>query len=549
MSDAPTVARPSRGGRKPKPRFAVSPDTLKGPLAVLGVLLLLAGGGYYVIFASFDTTARILTAAGILLVGIAISIDPEAIWSKITARNMLYGGNTVAMAAIFIGILVFVNVLGARQPKRWDLTANKNFSLSEETLNVLNQVQQPIQAIAFYASNDDRRRDLEDQLREFQIHSNGNFTYQFVDPVQSPGYAQQLGVNELGTTVLTMGDQKTQVTGSTEADITTGIVKLVQPNPRKVYFTTGHGEKRIDSSDPTGYAQIKMQLDSRNLNADTLSLLTTPDVPADANAVVIAGPTRPFTQDEVNALSAYVDKGGNLMILVDPGVDSGLNPLLSRWGVQANQAFVVERDPRFTLQSPFLPVVTQFPTQKVTDRLSAVVFITPTFITTPQTPPNGATITPLAKTSSQSWGETDQTQLKDLNTLKMDPGVDTPGPLTLAVSIEQSSAPSTPPIPGAPPPPADDSPKPRVVVIGTSQIVTNQMFSQLGGQVDNSSMFVNGLTWLVHDDQLISIKPKPVDNRTLTLTGAQSNFVLLSTILMLPAIVLGAGIIVWWSRR
>ena len=87
------------------------------------------------------------------------------------------------------------------------------------------------------------------------------------------------------------------------------------------------------------------------------------------------------------------------------------------------------------------------------------------------------------------------------------------------------------------------------MVIGTSQIVTNQMFSQLGGQVDNSSMFVNGLTWLVHDDQLISIKPKPVDNRTLMLTGAQSNFVLLSTILMLPAMVLGAGIIVWWSRR
>src|SRR3954471_4306178 len=189
MSDAPTVARRDQRGRRPRPRIAISPDALKGPLAVLGVLLLLAGVGYYLIFSTFDTTARILTAAGILLVGIAISIDPEAVWSKLTARNMLYGGNTLAMAAIFIGILVFVNVLGARQPKRWDLTANKSFSLSEETLNVLGQIQDPVQAIAFFSADDGRRRDLEDQLREYQIRSDGKMTYQFVDPVQQPGYA------------------------------------------------------------------------------------------------------------------------------------------------------------------------------------------------------------------------------------------------------------------------------------------------------------------------------------------------------------------------
>src|SRR5436305_2909423 len=307
MSDAPTVARPGRGGRKLKPRFAVSPDALKGPLAVLGCLLLMCGIGYYLIFAGFDTYARILTAAGILLLGIAISIDPEALWSKLTARNMLYGGNTLAMAAIFIGILVFVNVLGARQPKRWDLTANKNFSLSDETLNILNQVQQPLVAEAFFDPSDGRRRDLEDQLREFQLRSDGKFTYQFVDPVQAPAEARRLGVNEIGTTVLLMGDQKTQVTGTTEADITTGIVKLVQPNPRKVYFTIGHDERRIDSFDQDGLGQIKTQLESRNLATDTLNLLTTPDVPADASAVVVAGPARAFTQDEVNSLSPYVD--------------------------------------------------------------------------------------------------------------------------------------------------------------------------------------------------------------------------------------------------
>jgi ABC-type uncharacterized transport system involved in gliding motility auxiliary subunit len=531
-----------------KPRFAISPDALKGPLAVLGGLLLLCGIGYYLVFSGFDTTARILTAAGILLLGIAISIDPEALWSKVTTRNMLYGGNTLAMAAIFIGILVLVNVLGARQPKRWDLTANKNFSLSDETLNILSQAQQPIQAEAFFDPGDGRKRDLEDQFREFQIRSDGKFSYQFVDPVSAPAEARRLGVNELGTTVLLMGDQKTQVSGTTEADITTGIVKLVQPNARKIYFTIGHDERRIDSFDQDGMGQVKAQLDSRNLAIDSLNLLTTPEVPADASAVVVAGPARPFTQDEVNSLSAYVDRGGNLMLMVDPGGDSGLGPLVSRWGVQLGQAYVVERDPRLTFRSPFVPVVAKFGSSRVTDRLNFVVFLAPTFIVAPQSPTGTAQITALAQTSPQSWGETDPNALKDPQAISLDPGQDIPGPMTLALAIEQSPGSSTPPMPGSPPP-SDDKPKTRVVVFGTSQLVTNQAFQLFSGQADNTSLFVNSMTWLVHDDQLISIKPKSTDTRSLVMTSAQTNFVALSSILLLPAIVLGAGIMVWWSRR
>jgi ABC-type uncharacterized transport system involved in gliding motility auxiliary subunit len=265
--------------------------------------------------------------------------------------------------------------------------------------------------------------------------------------------------------------------------------------------------------------------------------------------VVVAGPARPFTQDEVNSLSAYVDRGGNLMLMVDPGADSGLGPLVSRWGVQLGQAYVVETDPRLAFRSPFVPVVAKFGSSRVTDRLNAVVFLAPTYITAPQSPPGTAQITTLAQTSAQSWGETDPNALKDPQAVKLDPGQDIPGPMTLAISIEQSSASAGQQFPGSPPPPDDGTPKPRVVIVGTSQLATNQVFQLFGGQVDNTSLFVNSMTWLVHDDQLISIKPKPTDTRSIVLTSAQTNFVLLSSIVLLPAIVLGAGIMVWWSRR
>jgi ABC-type uncharacterized transport system involved in gliding motility auxiliary subunit len=549
MNDVRTSSRRRRAAPEARHRFAISPDVVKGPLAIVGGLLILAGLSYYVIFQGFDTVARITTAAGILLVGIAIAIDPEALWSKLTTRNMLYGGNTLAIAAIFVGILALVNVLGTRRPERWDLTANKALSLSDETIQVLRQMPQPVHAVTFLQLDDSRRTELENQLYEMQVRSNGMLSYEIVDPREAPGYAQQLGVLELGTTVFVMGDRKQQVTGTREADLTTGLIKLVKPNPRKAYFTTGHQERRIDGFDQDSYGQIKTQLESRNFSVETLSLFTTPEVPQDASMVVIAGPKVPFTDAEVQALGAYLDRGGDLMMLVDPGVDSGLGPLVSRWGIELGTNYVVEGDPRLTVQSPFLPVVQKLGTHKVTDKIAGipVVFLIPTYLTTPAQPPSAFRVTPVAQTSDRSWAESDPNALRNPQALKFDEGQDVKGPLTLAVAIESATDSSSP---DADQPDSGDqgANKSRVLIVTTSQLASNAT-GQFGGQVANTDLFVNGSSWLVGDDQLISITPRPPDNRTLFLTAAQRNFVMLSSILFVPALVLAVGILIWWSRR
>ncbi|MFN8637181.1 MAG: GldG family protein [Chloroflexota bacterium] len=555
MSDVQTPARRRRPtgsrGAPPPPsrRFAISPDSVKVPLAILGGLLILAGVSYYIIFQGFDTTARVIIAAGILLVGIAISIDPEALWGKLTTRNMLYGGNTLAIAVIFIGILVFVNILGTRRPERWDLTANKALSLSDQTIQVLQQLTQPVQAISFVQYDDQRRTELENQLYEMQVRSNGNLSYQLVDPREQPQLAQQFGILELGTTVFVMGDRRQQVSGTREQDLTTGLIKLVQPNPRKAYFTTGHQERRTDSFDPDGYGQIKSQLESRNFTVDTLSLFTTPEVPQDASMVVIAGPRIPFTDPEVQALGAYLDRGGDLFIMVDPGVDSGLGPLVSRWGIELGKNFVAEGDPRLTVQSPFLPVVQKLGTHKVTDKIAGlpVVFLVPTYLTTAQQAPSGYTVTPIAQTSDRSWAESDANAPRSNQPPKFDEGQDLKGPLTLAVAVEKASDPATP---DASQDATQDkgATKSRVLIVTTSQLASNTT-SQFGAQVANTDLFVNGSSWLVGDDELISIQPRQPDNRTLFLTAAQRNFVMLSSIVFVPALVLAIGIFVWWGRR
>ena len=546
MNEVQTSARRRRPAPAPRRRMAISPDAIKGPLAVLGGLLILAGGSYYVIFQGFDTYARVITAAGILLLGIAIAIDPEALWSKLTTRNMRYGGNTLAVAVIFIGILVLVNVLGARRPERWDLTANKAMSLSDQTVQLLGQLPQPIHAVSFMQYEDSRRTEIENQLYEMQVRSNGMLTYEVVDPREAPAFAQQLGVLELGTTVFVMGEKRQQVTGTREQDLTTGLIKLVQPNPRKAYFTTGHQEHRIDGFDQDSYGQVKSQLESRNFVVENLSLFTTPEVPPDANMVVIAGPKVPFTEAEVQALGAYVDRGGDLMILVDPAVDTGLAPVLNRWGVEAGKTYAAEGDPQAMFRSPFIPVILRPAQHKVTEKIGLpLVFLTPTFLTAPAPgqAPQGWRVTNLAQTTDRSWAETDDSGLRNPQAVKFDEGVDTKGPLTLALAIEQNPDPANPTAEAG----ASAPPKSRILVFGTSRLGANEVF-QLG-QIANMDLFVNGASWLVGDDELISIQPRPADTRTLFLTAAQRNFIMLSSIVLVPALVMAIGILVWWGRR
>ena len=525
----------------PPARRTLGLDMLKGPLAGVGLLLIAAAFGYYLIFAAFDTPMRLMLAAGILLLGVAIAIDPEAVWGRLSTRNALYGGNSLATAAIFLGILGLINYLGAQRHERWDLTASKQFTLSDETTKVLQQIPQPIQVTGFFANDDTRKNDLTDLLREYQVRSDGKLTFEFVDPVERPALAQELGIREFGTTVLQMADRRQQITGTRESDLTTAILRLVDPRPKKAYFTSGNNEHRLDGTDPDGYSQLRTSMESDNFTVESLSLFAAGGVPDDATLVVVGGPKVPLGDAEREALSAYLERGGKLLIMADPKVDAGLGALLAPWNVEIGQPYVVETDRSGFYQSPFNPVITRFPVHRITEQMPSLLFPGTTYVNVPRDTPRDAVITALAQTTERSWAETDDVALRDPQAIRFDEGVDTRGPLTLAVAIERRSE------TGAPDAAADTSaPKARVVVLGSSQMVANRLF-QL--PVGNRDFVLNAANWLAEADELISIRARPPDQRTLFLTSAQQNTILYSTVIFLPLIVLAAGAAVWWSRR
>jgi ABC-type uncharacterized transport system involved in gliding motility auxiliary subunit len=518
----------------------LSRPVLKRVLLLVAAVALVIAAIIALVYGAGDRRALVLAIAAVVALGLYVALFPGEVFSGITSRRTLYGGNTAVLVAAVLGLLVLVNLVAARHARRWDLTANHAFSLSDQTINVLHQLPGPVKATSFLTSDDPRRQDLVDRFKEYQARSDGKFEYEFVDPEAEPARAVALGVRTTGTTVLQMADRTQQVSGTSESDITGGLVKLILP-PRKVYFTTGHGERQLDSASENGYSALKSALDHANITVDTVTLAGSHAVPDDAAAVVIAGPQRPFLEEEISALNDYLDRGGKMILLVDPQTTTNVGDVVKRWNIEIGSGVVFDTQSYLSVRGrgdPSVPVVSKYTASPITKDLPLTFFPVSTYITVPQTAPQNATIRSLAETSARSWATS------DLQNPDYQEGRDQKGPLSLVVSVEADAQNAPADSTGS-----DDAPLPgktRVVIFGDSQIVTNQALALASG---NQDLFLNSLNWVIGSDQLVSIRPTTPDDRSMLLTQTQMNLMLVLTTVVMPLIVLGGGLVVWWRRR
>src|SRR5205085_1169985 len=161
--------------------------------------------------------------------GIYVALDPEDVWSKLTGRGALYSGNTALIAVAALLILGLVNVLGSRYQNKLDLTANKQFTLSDQSIKIAQALPQPVHVTGWLTTDDSRKQDFQTLLNDYSNRSGGKISYEFIDPVQRPAEAGAAGITATGTIVFQMGDKKQNSTGTTEKDVSTALVKLERP--------------------------------------------------------------------------------------------------------------------------------------------------------------------------------------------------------------------------------------------------------------------------------------------------------------------------------
>ena len=520
--------------RPSESRGAFSLDVIKIPLLGLGVFAILAGLLTGLVGGLPDLWPRILLAVGVLLLGIYVALDPEEVWSKLTGRGALYSGNALAIGAAAIVILGLVNVLGSRYERKVDLTANKQFTMSDQSIKIAEAVPQPVHITAWMSSNDSRKQDFQQLLDNYATRANGNLSYEFIDPDQRVGDARAAGITATPTIVYQMGDKKQQSTGTTENDISTALLKLERPG-KKIYFTTGHGERSLDGFNQSDYSTLKQGLEKDNFSTAALTLLTARTVPDDAAEVVIGGPTQPFLQEEKDALKAYLDGGGKVILLIGPGSQTDLNDLLQPYAVSISGNVIV--DPIMSApQDPRIVAVTSYGSHPITKDLSQQLTFFPlaTSINVPAASQTTPSVVALAKSSDQSWGSANLQQPQRQDS-------DPKGPLTLAVAVDRggsSGASSTSSSSGT-----NSS---RIVIFGSPDLVSNTALQQVPG---NQTLFLNAADWVAQQDNLINIRPPDTTPRTMALIGWQMNLIGVSSIVLLPLAILAAGAAVWWTRR
>jgi ABC-type uncharacterized transport system involved in gliding motility auxiliary subunit len=501
-----------------------------------GVILILCGLLWTLVHGRLERVGEVTLAAGLIAVVAYVAAEPARVWRVLSGRRAREGSNAAVVTLALIGILFLVNVLAARHHKRFDLTADREFSLSLQTRQVLASLKEPVAVTAFMTPRYFAAQQVEDLLKEYSYQSD-KIQLEFVDPEQKPALARQFGITRDGTVVFELGERRQEAIGSDEQAFTSALVKITREEAKVVYFLTGHGERDPREHTASGYERIAQALERDNYQLDVVNLAITPTVPADAAVLVIAAPTIMPTPEELQAISNYVDRAGSLLVLGDPATDVTLDELLARWGLRLRRDIII--DPVSSLFGDVAaPLASRFPHHEITKDLGGLSTFFPAAcsIAAKEPPPAGVTISSLVQSSVQSWGET----ARESRQVRLDPGEDTAGPLNLVVAATQEL------------PEYDAEGRPgraRLVLFGDADFVSNDVLHSVQGNLANADLFLNAVSWLVEEESLISIRPLPSTSRMVLLTPTDVRLVMYTSLLFLPGLVVVVGAWVWWQRR
>jgi len=513
----------------------VSRRVLVGVAAIVGLVGLLVALALLAVRQRPDTAVYVgLMVAAVGFVA-ALVFDRARILRLARGRQVRYGTNAALAVGALLSILILVNIVAFQNPQSWDLTEDRRYSLAPETVEILKTTQDDVRLIGFYTADQDAGAAyLRPLLEQYREAGGGRVTYEFIDPRQNPLRAEEYGVTEDSSLVVALGGASEVAGAPSEQEITESILRLTHPGSRKVYFLTGHGERDVEASDDSGYSQLRQALEAKNYTVEMLRLLITPQVPDDALAVVVAGPTAPLSATETQAIQSYLEQGGGLVALIDPAPGTRITAendtlshfLRSTWGLDPQPDLVVD----LSSSMPLAAISARYDPHPITDRMQNLLTYFPTArsFVLDESSAGEPTRTALVLTGSNSWSETALEGLTQESQIEFSEAEDMPGPLTVAAAAESLDGLA------------------RIVAIGDSDFGANADFPAYG----NGDLLVNSVDWAAGQDELISLTPKQTIERFVATPSRQTLVIVaLVSILLVPASFLALGVSTWWGRR
>ena len=479
---------------------------------------------------------------------------------KLTRRRLAFGVNTALSLLLATVVFGMVNYLSYRHYKRTDWSKSGYYTLSDKTTSLLASLSNEIDVVVFFQPDHEVFEDVDNLLKEYEA-ATPMLRVERIDPNRDPGRAEQLAARfdvkdmnvvvfdyrgrskfinaseilEMDYSEMLQGGEPKRKGFKGEQAFSSAILNVTQERKPVVYFLRGHGERDLENRDPyAGFSTLKQYIVRENVDVRTVAIGEVSAIPADADAVVIAGPSRRYAQVELDILLDYLDAEGRLLVMLDASTDTGIEIVLKDWGISVGSDVII--DPTRTISGIDL-FVNEYGGHPVTRGLGGItcLFYLPRSVA-PLAGGTGADradkpqVTPLCWSSEGSWAESDIEQ----KPMRFDADRDEKGPMPIAVASERGPVAELD---------VDIRPT-RLVVFGDSDFVSNSPMT--GGNFD---LFLGALNWLLERESLLAISPKPPDEARLLMDATQLNMLFWVVVLGLPGIVGSLGILMWLKRR
>ena len=473
-------------------------------------------------------------------------MKPSLSWLR--QRQTKYGAYVAAYVLVVLALVTLANwAVNRHATKSWDLTATKRYSLSDQTRKIVRGLDRDV--MIHYFDRKDQFDRARDKLENYN-HLSPRLSVEYVDPVRKPVLARQFEVESLGTIIVTSGDRIEEANLLDEESVTNALIRLLKTGKKNVCFVEGHGEHGVDDTQGQGFSGAKKALEDSHYAVKSISLQRQASVPQDCVVVVVAGPETEYVEPEIEALRSFVESGGRALYLLDPGGSENLAELLNSWSVELKNDLVVDINPMSQLfgGDVIMPIISEYKSHAITRELNRVSTLMPLArsVQPGKDSKPGVSLNTLFETSSESWS-TDFKPRLTREDLAKGSEQRAPVPIAVAGTVKTAEAGGNRDASGSDGKGSEELEKQegRFVVIGSSGFPANN-YMGFGG---NRDLFVNTVNWLSSDEDLISVRPKPPEDRRVNLTVAQMRWVFYLSVVGLPLLMVASGVAVWWRRR
>ncbi|MDO9424135.1 MAG: Gldg family protein [Methylobacter sp.] len=441
----------------------------------------------------------------------------------------LKNGLIILALLCLLGTLAWIST---RYSIETDITGNADNTLSLASQKLLESMPDKIAITAFIKKDPALRSQIAQLINRYKRHK-AELTLTFIDPGAQPEKIRELNIGATGAIIVDYQGRTEKLNFIDESSLTNALLQLANADERWVTFLTGHGERAADGIANFDLGQFGKELNRRKIKAQSINLATMPDIPGNSALLAITAPVVPLLAGELELIKRYVQQGGNLLLLTDPG-NHHLDALQQLLGLRQLPGTLVDsssklygiNDPSFVLASDYIahPITQGFQTITVYPVTAALEIGEETDFQPVE----------LLKSALQSWTETGPIAGKIVFDAD---GDEKQGPLAFAYALTRPSTSSGQ---------AQDKPfEQRIVVVGDGDFLSNAYI----GDVGNLDIGLRMINWLIHDDRFIDIPAKIASDKSLQLSQISVGIIGFGFLIVIPLLLMGTGFYIWRKRK